>query len=164
MRMLMLFILLIAALCGCQSSQPQQPDKRILAIPSLNLLLTDSSTVINPQQIPPGKPTILVCFSPNCPFSRQQTKEIVTHYTQLQNYRLYFCSPEPLPAIKDFYNNYQLNKYKNITVGRDYELFFYKQLNIYSYPSLFIYNSANQLQKIATGFVSADMIVNFTNG
>lgn len=163
MRKLMLLLSLLAALSGCQYSQLPQPDKRILSIPSLNLLLTDSTHIINTQQTPPGKPTLVLYYSAGCAACREQTQELLNHYTQLKNYRLYFCSSDPLTTIRDFTNSYQLNRYSNITVGRDYEHFFDKQLNINSYPSLFIYTSENRLQKIAMGFIDAETIIHFIN-
>jgi hypothetical protein len=159
-----LYILLFTCSAACMSTGTKKIDPRVLKLPSFKLLQLDSSRIFNTKDIATGMPTILVYFSPDCKFSRQQTENMLANYSSLQHIRFYMCSDVPLAKLNAFYRHYQLNRYTNIIVGKDYELFFDKELKVPSFPWLFIYAPDNRLKKIITGSTDAKTIIDMLNG
>src|SRR5688572_27965880 len=113
MRSILFGILIMA------SRNSNKIDSRELTLPTFSMQLLDSTQVLNTADIASGTPTIVLYFSPDCKFSRMQTETIIKNHEALKHVRFYMCSPLPLSKIKAFSDHYQLNKYVNITVGRD---------------------------------------------
>lgn len=158
------YTLLFACFATCLGCHNNGIDPRVLTLPSLKLLPLDSSRTIDTKDIAGGEATVLMYFNPDCKFSRQQTENILANYSSLQHIRFYLCSPYPLTKLNDFSKHYQLSRFNNIVVGRDYEMFFDKQLKINSFPWLFIYAPNKQLKRIITGSVDAKTIIHMVNG
>jgi hypothetical protein len=156
-----IYIALLACIASCKDSGI---DPRVLTLPQFSMQLLDSTHFINTRDIAAGKPTIVMYFSPDCKFSRQQTERIIAGYAALQHIRFYMCSPYPLAKLNAFNRHYQLNTFNNITVGRDYNLFFQEQLKVPSYPWLFIYAPDKKLKRIITGSMDVKTILDMLNG
>ena len=151
-----------AVLVACNSSS--EIDPRVLTVPSFQMQLIDSRASFNTADIKKGEPTIVVYFSPTCKFSHQQTMDFVNNHEALKNVKIYMCSNAPLQKLHDFSEHYHLNRYNNITVGRDVNGFFDRQLKVTGYPWSFIYASDKQLKKIATGYVETKRILELYKG
>src|SRR6267378_1092268 len=70
-------------------------------LPAFNILLMDSATNFNTNNIPYGKPIILLYFSPSCPYCRALTEEIVTDMPSFTNVRFYILTPYPLQQVRN---------------------------------------------------------------
>jgi hypothetical protein len=160
MRMF-IYIVLLACIVSCKEDGI---DPRVLTLPQFSMQLLDGTSVLNTQDITPGQPTIVMYFSPDCKFSRQQTERIISNYGALQHINFYMCSSSSLNKLNTFSKHYQLAKYNNITVGRDYKLFFENELKVPSYPWLFIYAPDKKLKRILTGSAEAKTILHMLNG
>lgn len=156
-----LYALLLMAITSCNSNKI---DSRVLTVPVFNMQLLDSTSMINTANIKSGTPTVVLYFSPECKYSRMQTETIIKNHEALKHVQFYMCSPLPLSKIKAFYNYYHLNKYENITVGRDVNQFFEKQLKVPAYPWSFIYKSDKKLKRILTGNADLKMLLEMTHG
>jgi hypothetical protein len=159
-----IYIVLLTCIVSCKDSGKDGIDPRVLTVPQFSMQLLDSTTVLNTQDITPGQPTIVMYFSPDCKFSRQQTERIIASYPTLQHIRFYMCSSSPLEKLNAFSKHYQLSKYNNITVGRDHNLFFENELKVPSYPWLFIYARDKKLKRILTGSAEVKTILAMING
>jgi hypothetical protein len=150
-------MVLLACLVSCKN----KIDPRVLTLPEFKIQLFDGTQIL---PVAKGKPTILVYFDPGCKFSRLQTETIIRNYRSLQHIQFYMFSPYPLQQLHDFYRHYHLENYDNITMGRDYDGFFEKELKVPSFPWLFIYAPGKELKKIITGNVDVQTILNNING
>jgi len=149
----LILLFTIAALAGCFGSEPQKTGKEGKPMPDFSLLLLDSTTKMHTRDIPTGKPIVLFCFSPYCPYCKAQTKKIVEDMDRLKDIQFYFISNFPLPSVKEFYKEYQLAKYPNITIGIDSAQSVSDYFEISGIPYLAIYGKNKILNKSFMGSI-----------
>ena len=97
-------------------------------------------------------------FGPYCPYSRAQMEEIIEDMDKLKNIRLYLLTNAPYNQMMDFYNYYNLKKYSNITVARDYTGFFLKYFEVEGVPYLAVYGKDKRLKTAFKGEVYGKQI------
>ena len=136
--------------------------ENIASIPSFNLLLLDSTTVFNTNQIALGRPILFLYFSPDCEHCQVQTKSLLKNIRLLNNMQIYFFSPMPLSELKTFCNIYHLSNYKNIVVAKDLDYAFYRYYNARSFPCIAIYDKQKKLVKLYREEVNANQIATAT--
>ena len=129
-------------------------------IPSFNLRLMDSTTTLNTTEIPSKDPIVFIYFSPICPYCRLQTEEMIANIQTLSKIKLVMISNFSFNSIKQFYNNYKLSNYSNITVGQDYEKYFSSHFNAEGVPFTAIYDKNGILQKALLGKIKPEIIKN----
>lgn len=127
-------------------------------LPAFDLLLNDSTTVMNTGSIPAGKPIVLIYFSPRCPFCRAQMDGIVKDIAELKDIRFYIFTTWPFREMKDFYKHYRLDKYPNISVGVDYNNFFSDRFKITGVPYMAIYRKDKKLNEAFMGNINSQQI------
>lgn len=147
MKQLITIFLVILSVSAYGQAQFEAPYQKNPSLPAFNMLMLDSTDVLNGNNIPSGRPVILIMFSPDCNHCEQLTDSIVKHMDRLAKARIYMVTPMYLPAIKEFYKKKQLSKHKNIVVGKDYEFFFPKFYNAYDVPFIVVYNRNKTLVK-----------------
>jgi peroxiredoxin len=140
-----------ASLSSCDNKSAVKSEYEGKLLPSFNLLLMDSTTKINTKNIPTGQPIVLFFFSPICPYCRAQTEEIVDNMNTFTNVKFYFLSIFPLEQIKKYYDHYDLQKYHNITVGQDYDIYFGKYFKASGVPYTAIYDKNKKLTQLFIG-------------
>ncbi len=138
-------ILLLFA--SCMSGGPK--------LPSFDLLLIDSTTVLNTKDIPGGKPIILVYYSPDCEHCQQETEDILKKMDSLKRVQFYFITTDPFDRMKVFKQYYKLDKYNNITLGRDYKSFFPRYYKVLAPPFSNVYNRHKRLVGTFAGQATA---------
>ena len=151
------FIMAIVFITACQSSR-KEPH-----LPFFDLLLSDSTTRLNTAMIPEGKPTILLYFSPDCEHCQHQIASILQAMDSLKAIRFYFITTDSFSRMKIFCNSYQLNKYPNITLGRDLTSFFPRYFNRPDPPYLVIFDQHKRQKGVFAGATSATQILEFVN-
>ncbi len=127
-------------------------------MPSFRLLLPDSSAILIANSISHGKPIVLFDFSPWCPYCRAQIEEIIGNMKSLTGIKFCLLTTAPLANLKEFYNHYQLGKYPNIVVGKDYTNSFGNYFKADAVPYIAIYTSNNQLKQVLLGKSNIDDI------
>lgn len=127
------------------------PYQKYPTLPAFNLLMLDSQTVFNTYDIPKGKPTLLMFFSPDCDHCKMLTDSLLNHMDELKKANIYMLTPMALSAIRDFYNKMNLRAYPNITIGKDYEMFFPRYYGAYYVPFLAIYDRKKKLVRSFEG-------------
>jgi thiol-disulfide isomerase/thioredoxin len=155
-QMSLLFIL--ACLGGCFGKEPEKTGLEGQPLPSFNLLLSDSATWLNTSRIPPGKPIALFYFSPICPHCRTQTKEIIEDMDRLKDIQFYFITSFPFKAMKKYYKEYNLEKFNNITMGRDTAHFVGDYFETSGVPYMAIYGKNKKLNKAFLGKIYSSQI------
>jgi hypothetical protein len=138
--------LLILGAWAYSAGKPFRTEQSVMAtMPPINLLLSDSVTKVDTRYIAPGKPVVLVYFSPDCEHCHFFTQEIIDHIQRLKDVHLVMLTPMPLQDLKAFNNTFKLTQYKNITLTYDYGYNFYKYFKSESFPCVAVYNKDNQL-------------------
>jgi thiol-disulfide isomerase/thioredoxin len=148
------FVLILVFFDACFSDNMEHSD-----LPSFNLLLTDSTTIFNSSKIPEGKPIILLYFNPDCEHCQKETKDILDHIELFKNIQFYFVTNDQFDRLKLFESYYQLRKYPNIMLGRDYQFQFLKYYKNVVTPYLAIYDKRKQLRVVFGGGTNSKRIV-----
>ena len=147
------FLFPFAVLMGCFGKNPEKTGLEGKPLPAFTLLLSDSTTHFNTASIPAGDPVVLFYFGPYCPYSRAQMEEILNHMQSLDKIHFYIFTTYPFGDMKKFYAYYQLNKYKNITVGIDTNNFFGEYFEARGFPYTAVYGKDKKLKKAFLGEV-----------
>lgn len=123
--------------------------KRSPNFPAFNIMLSDSSTIFNTYNIPSGRPSMLVCFSPDCSHCQAFFKKFLPAMDSFKNVDIYLVTPShQFTAIRKFMEDYHLVDYKNIKqVGRDYEFFCFTFYNVRAVPDIAIYDKKKKFVK-----------------
>ena len=161
MKTLFLFML---SLLGYGSLQAQadstlHPYQRFPNNIPLKILLADSTTTYTADNIPKKKGFIVMLFSPDCEHCKQEIKEVKANIDSFKQYHIVMVTPMPFDRMKSFYQEYELDKYPNITVGRDQGFTLPVYYGIRFFPYLAFYNRKHELLSTFEGNVSvADML------
>lgn len=131
-------------------------------MPVLRLLLVDSSQ-FGTIHIPEGKPSVLIFFSPDCDHCQRETKSIVENIDSLRDVNLLFITIDPFDRMKLFNEVYQLHRYSNIKVGRDYPFLFPYNFKNAQPPCNVIYDRHKRLEVILPRETNAHEILYFLN-
>lgn len=152
------FVIVVACLTGCFGAAPEKTGLEGKPLPAFNILLPDSTTWFNTGSIPAGKPVVLFYLSPYCPYCRAQVKEIIEDIDRLKDIRFYLITSHPLPALKNFYAEFELSKYPNILSGVDTARFISDYFEIEGVPYLAVYGKNKTLNKTFMGKVYSSQL------
>lgn len=150
--------IIILCVIGCFGAEPQKTGMEGKPLPAFNLLSPDSSTWIHTSQAPKGKPIALYYFNPHCPYCKAQTKEIIEDIEKLKSIQFYFITPYPFFEMKNFYKEYQLGKYHNISIGIDTGSAVGKYFEVTGVPYIAIYGKEQKLINTFMGKVYSSQI------
>jgi protein-disulfide isomerase len=151
--------LLLTAISSCSNNPSAlKTDLEGKSLPSFNFLLMDSTTQMNTNSIPYGKPFVLFFFSPYCPYCRAQTEQMIADMNVLSNIQFYFLSPFPFAPVKKYYAHYGLKKYANIILGQDYKNYIGSYFNANEVPYMALYDKEKRLKKVYIGNVGTGVI------
>ena len=121
------------------------------SFPLFNLLLVDSSTIFNTNNISTGKPIVFMYFSPDCEHCEESTKSLLLNMNSLRQVQFYLVTTDPFDRLKAFYERNKLIKYPNIVLGRDFKSFFPLHFKTDVVPLLVIYDKRKQLKVAFVG-------------
>ncbi|HEV3412596.1 MAG TPA: hypothetical protein VG101_08955 [Puia sp.] len=143
-------LLYLTNLNGAQR-QPLKPAPEGQPMPSFNLLMTDGVTRISTGAIPPGRPVVLVLFSPECLYCRTEIDSIIGQMLTLADIRFFFVTPCPIADVREFSLEYRLDKYPNVVVGMDYDNFLLRFSGTKIIPYTAIYDEDLRLREAMFG-------------
>jgi thioredoxin-related protein len=124
---------------------PEPPYKRFPTHPPLKLLLTDSATIFTDKELKKEKPLFFILFSPDCDHCQKETEELINMIDSFKNIQIVMATTLSFEKMKWFYNQYQLNRFANITVGHDIDRILPTYYRISSMPFLAFYNKKGKL-------------------
>lgn len=154
------YMVLTLLMCGCFGRKPTiETGHEGKPMPSINLLLMDSTTQINTKLDVPDKPVVLFYFSPECPYCRSMTKSITQKTDELKGIKIYMISSFPFNLVRQYASEFDLKRYSNITVGYDYELYFSQYFKAPGVPCIAIYGKDKKLKEVLMGNVSTNLIM-----
>lgn len=156
MKQLILFGI-VACLTGCFGTEPEKTGLEGKPLPEFGLL-TDSSTWVNTRNASAGKPIALFYFSPYCPYCRAQVEEIIEDMNKLKGIQFYFVTGFPLPELKSFCKEYQLDKYPNIIAGVDTGRKVSDYFEVPGVPYMVIYGKDKKLNNTFLGKVYSSQL------
>ena len=141
------------------------PYQKYPTLPAFNIMLLDSSTIVNTYNIPEGKPTLIMFFDPDCTHCQAEIKMLLSKMDSLKDIRFYMItSVHDFNKIRNFYKEYHLSDYKNIeVVGRDYEYFFITYYGIKFVPDMVLYDGHKNLVKFFEGHVTTNELYHLTH-
>jgi thiol-disulfide isomerase/thioredoxin len=136
-----------------QAADTLKPYQKYPKLPAFNIRLMDSTTVFNTYNIPAGKKTMIVFFSPDCKHCQALVRHLTRSMDSFENVQFYMVTPvHSMADLRNFYHKYHLGDYKNIkVVGRDYEFFFGTFYGIKVVPDLALYDEHKMLIKLFEG-------------
>jgi len=158
MRFLSFFLLLLG-LYSCNKTPPLKTGLEGSPLPSFNLLLEDSVSKIDPSHSSKGSPVVLFYFTPGCPYCQAELKGIITHISSLNDIHFYLFTCARFAEMKAFSKYFQLQKYRNIRVGVDYDSAFGKVFDAYGVPYTAIYNKDQRLVHAYIGRINSQQIL-----
>jgi len=145
-------LLLLLILMSCKNKIPKiKTGLEGKPMPTIDLLLEDSTSHLNITKINSGRPAILFAFEPWCPYCKAQTKSIIANIKSLKGIDFYFLTNSSYPGFRDFYNRFELQKYSNIKAGIDYKYTFARYFKTSQVPVMAIYDSNKKLKQILIG-------------
>ena len=155
-----LFIFVLSAITTV--AQPTEPPyKRFPTLPPLKLLLTDSITQFTEKDLKKDLPVFVILFSPDCDHCKKGTEELIANIDQFKNIQIVMTTIQPFDKMKEFYNDYKLERFKNITVGRDQFFILPTFYRIKNMPFLAFYNKKGDLIDIAEGSLPINKVLEF---
>lgn len=161
MKFIIIIIIIATYITGCSNKENIiVTGKEGQQLPNFNLLLMDSITRLNTQNIPNGKPFVIFMFNPYCAYCKAQTKEIIEDSTTLLDIQFYMLSTFPFEEIKSYYTKFHLVDYPNIIVAQDKDGIFNQYLNPPGVPCQAIYSRDKVLKQTFLGLVNTKVIKN----
>jgi hypothetical protein len=136
--------------------------KRGPLLPTFNLQMIDSTTIMSSSEIPAGHPFVLVYFSPDCSHCQEVTSEILSKMESLKQLKFYFITIDPFDRLRVFNDYYKIKLYPIIVLGRDYSFAFVNELRPSGTPCIFIYDSKKRLKAFYNGGATVSEIVSST--
>jgi thiol-disulfide isomerase/thioredoxin len=118
-------------------------------IPAITLQSTDNQSIILNEKS--GKFSYLIFFDSFCDHCQTEAALLQKHIKDFQKARIVFISNQKMRNIKIFASEYKLDKIPNIKfcqIELDVSTQYFGNLG---YPSIFIYNTKNQLVKKYSG-------------
>jgi hypothetical protein len=129
-------------------------------VPSFNLLFVDSTTTYNTNNIPDGKPIVLLYFSADCDHCQRETEGILQKMDFFKQIQLCFITTDPFDRMQVFNHHYKIDKYPNIILGRDVNFSYAKYIKYKTPPYLVIYDKHKQQRAVFAGEAKTDQIIN----
>lgn len=119
-KLLTLLCLVVLAAC----TRAQDPKILKLPIPHYRICRADSSFVTE-ASIKKDKPVMFIYFAPDCPHCQHLMREMEEKMVNFKNIQIVMiCATRTvypyLGMLKNFSRDYDLPKYKNITMGSEY--------------------------------------------
>lgn len=127
-------------------------------MPDIALLAIDSVTSFNTREIQKGKPTVLFSFEGWCPYCKAQTKEMLADEELLQQVNLYMIANGQFSHFREFYEQFQLNRFSQIKAGVDQEMIFMNYFKSPGVPYFAVYDSNKKLKQVLIGKTDVSVI------
>jgi thioredoxin-related protein len=148
---------IVISACAQLDSQP--PYKRFPTVPPLNLLLTDSITILTKEKLPKKKSVLIMIFSPDCDHCKHETEEIIKQIDKFKKVEIIMATFLPFDKMKEFYVNYRLQRFKNIRVGRDFTYVLPSFYNFRSFPFFALYDKDGKLIEVYEGALPMESVL-----
>lgn len=142
---------LVACLVGCLEHPPIKTGFEGKKLPSFSFMLSDSLSHFSTDSIKSGSSFIVFYFSPYCPYCRAQIRDIVKNEESLKGVNFYFLTNYSCTEIRPMIKEFDLDRFKNITIAIDSSSAFVSYFYIPNIPYLAIYDKEKRLKQVYVG-------------
>lgn len=112
-------------------------------------MLQANNQVFSAEQLPFGKPIVLIYFLPDCDHCQLLTENIVKHIKEFDKASIAMVTYYPTMEVGSFAKKYGLNKYSNFYLGTEGDTFFLKRYyNLSRLPFMALYTKNGDLVKM----------------
>jgi thioredoxin-related protein len=154
------FVLMIAGnVLAQKDSVPAPPFRRFPSVPPLNLLKIDSVSVLNKSNLKKNTPVLIMLFNPTCDHCQHETEQIIKNIDAFKKVQIILATTAPFGLMKEFYANYKLAKFKNISVGQDFQYTLPSFYMIHSLPYLAMYDKQGKLLTTFEGTMKIEDLI-----
>ena len=127
-------------------------------LPPFTITKVPDSSKFTKVQLQKKKAVIIMLFSPDCEHCQIEVKEFIQNINLFKNVQLVLISHLDYRFLKTFYKDYNIAKYKNITVGKETSYFLGNFYKVKFLPAIFLYNKNGQFVKAFDGSVPVTLI------
>jgi thiol-disulfide isomerase/thioredoxin len=120
---------------------------------------TVSNGLFSTARIKKNSPVLIMFFSPTCDHCIHQFEAMKKRMADFKNYQIVMATYQPLEELAEFNKKYQLQKYPNITTGRDINYFFPPFYEISNFPYLAFYDKQQKLITTHEGNMSVESML-----
>ncbi|MBE7174422.1 MAG: redoxin domain-containing protein [Williamsia sp.] len=161
MKKYILFILLAASALRAAAQEDSLMKAGYLRFPTIPpfTLLKADSTSLTRDDLARHKKTIVMYFSPSCDHCKHQTKDLLDNMDKFKDVEILMASYQPMEEIQAFYNDFHLENYPNIKIGRDTKYFFVPFYKMNNLPFMALYNNKGKLLTTFEGTTKIDKLL-----
>lgn len=149
--------LLFFSVSFAQSENP--PYKQNKKLPDFEIE-TVNKGLFSTAKIKKNSPVLIMFFSPSCDHCIHQFEAMQKKMADFKNYQIVMATYQPMEELAEFNKKYQLQKYPNITTGRDINYFFPPFYEISNFPYLAFYDKQQKLITTHEGNMSVESMLN----
>jgi thiol-disulfide isomerase/thioredoxin len=135
------------------------PYKRFPSVPPLKLLLLDSTSYFTKNDLKKNKPVLIIVFNPDCEHCKHETEEIIKNMDSLKNIQIIMATIMPFDLMKSFYENYDLQRFQNVTVGKDVQYTLPSFYQMHFMPYLAMYSKKGNLLATFEGAMKIEDLI-----
>ena len=135
------------------------PYKRFPTVPPLKLLLLDSTSYFTKNDLKKNKPVLIIVFNPDCEHCKHETEEIIKNIDSLKNIQIIMATIMPFDLMKSFYENYDLQRFPNVTVGKDVQYTLPSFYQMHFMPYLAMYDKKGNLLATFEGAMKIEDLI-----
>lgn len=111
-------------------------------------MLQGNGKVFKAQNLPLGKPVIIIYFDPDCDHCEKTTKELLAKMNEFKKASIAMVTYLPVDKVLEFEKKYALKKYANIYVGTEGSTSFLRNYyRLTSMPYLTLYTKDGDFVK-----------------
>lgn len=137
---------LFFAIWACIAQHAQSQSNQF-GYPSIDILLTDSTTIFRTANADNTKPVVILYFSTTCEHCQNLAKQLVKKKKDLSGLLLIMISIDGVSAIKNFYQQYSLSHLPGLIIGKDYKFTGSRFYSFESFPFCAIYSRQKKFIK-----------------
>ena len=119
--------------------------KRFPTVPPFRLLKIDSTSYFTKNDLKKNKPVLIILFNPDCDHYKHEIEEIIKDMDELKDVQIVMSTMMPFDTMKAFYEKYDLQKFENVTVGKDVQYILPSFYQIRFMPYLAMYDKKGNL-------------------
>ncbi len=136
-----------AWICLSAMAQPDDrpPYKKIPYFPPVKLLLSDSSTVYQRDDLPKNTAVMLMYFHPKCEHCQHLASEIAASSEKFKTIHIVMVTSMQFDSLASFRQKYLPGVHKNIVIAFDPNFFLMDYFQVNRMPFIALYNQKKEL-------------------
>lgn len=154
---LLLFINISLAFICFSQTDTLPVYKRFPYIPQFTINKAPDSTEFTRNNLK-RKPSVFIVFSPDCEHCQHETRDLLSNIDKFKTTQIIMVTYLSYEEMIQFYKDYKIAEYPEITMGRDAKFFFPVFFKVNNFPSIFVYDKEGKLRESFEGTVSIDKI------